>query len=222
MQNRQLLYFLVTILFITASCSTGPNKANIAENRFDTLQVPSDSTALYFLSKKTQQDSAINSLDSFANSWYSKMLFVLKEPILNTYKGNTEIYRFTWLRTFDHPVSVRIEKQNDTVRVFVKVSNGAGGYEPGEIIVDTTFDISISDFINLNKKIDGAGFWQMPTQNRKNTGRDGSEWIIEGVKDKKYHMVNRWSPVKDSHDGFRSIGEFLIAISKIKGENDIY
>jgi len=42
-------------------------------------------------------------------------------------------------------------------------------------------------------------------------GNDGSEWIIEGVKNKKYHMVTRWTP----SGNFRSVGEYLISISRV-------
>ena len=35
----------------------------------------------------------------------------MEEPVLSSYKGDKEIYRFTWLRTFHHPVAVRLEKK---------------------------------------------------------------------------------------------------------------
>jgi hypothetical protein len=45
---------------------------------------------------------------------------------------------------------------------------------------------------------------------------DGSYWMIEVFKDKKFHMVVRWAPSEKT--AFRTIGEYLISISQIKGE----
>lgn len=118
---------------------TSPDKANQVSRRFDTLPLPSDSTTFYFKIKANRHDTTRDALDTFVNSWYSKMLFALKEPILKDYKADKEIYRFTWLRTFNHPVVIRLEKQGNAVRLFSKVSDGAGGYEPGNIIFDTSF-----------------------------------------------------------------------------------
>jgi hypothetical protein len=148
------------------------------------------------------------------------MLFTLKEPILNNYRGDKEIYRFTWLRTFHHPVSVRIEKQNDTIRLFAKVCKGAGGYEPGSIIFDTTISIATNEWAFLKNKIVDTHFWQLKTENREDGGNDGSEWIIEAVEENKYHMVTRWTPSRERQGNFRDIGEYLVKLSKIKVETD--
>jgi hypothetical protein len=45
--------------------------------------------------------------DNFINGWYSNHLRAMSEPILKPAQG-TRTYRFTWLRTFHHPVAVRI------------------------------------------------------------------------------------------------------------------
>lgn len=68
----------------------------------------------------------------------------------------------------------------------------------------------------FNSKLDGAKFWNLQTESREEKGKDGSEWIIEAYKDKRYHMVVRWTPEKGS--AFRSIGEDLFSISQIKNE----
>jgi hypothetical protein len=144
------------------------------------------------------------------------MLFALQEPVLKNYNGDKEIYRFTWLRTFNHPVSVRLEKQGDVVKLFSKVCNGAGGYEPGKIIFDTTINFTKKQVDTANIKLDVAKFWTLQTEARKDNGKDGSEWIIEVFKSNKYHMVVRWTPEKGT--SFRRIGEYLISVSQIQNE----
>ena len=42
-------------------------------------------------------------------------------------------------------------------------------------------------------RVDQVGFWRLGTDTKPG-GNDGAQWIIEGVKDEKYHLVDRWSP----------------------------
>ena len=184
-------------------------------NKFDTLPIPLDSSVFYFKVKSNWKATTINTLDTFVNSWYSKMLFGLKEPILKNYQGDKEIYRFTWLRTFHHPVSLRIEKQGNIIKLFIKVCNGAGGYDPKKIIFDTTINATTKQFKTLLQKIDNINFWNLITEQRYDTGKDGSELIIEAIKDNKYHMVTRWTPSIQRQRNFRSVGEYLISISNL-------
>jgi hypothetical protein len=201
---------------LTSSCETSADKEINLTPKFDTLPLPIDSATFYFKTKPNWQDTTVNAVDSFVNSWYSKMLFALGEPVLKNYTGDKEIYRFTWLRTFNHPVSVRLEKQGDIVKLFSKVCDGAGGYEPRKIIFDTTINLTGKQVDTTNIRLIKAKFWTMETNSREDSGMDGSEWIIEVFKNHKYHMVVRWTPKKGT--AFRSIGEYLISISQIQNE----
>jgi hypothetical protein len=209
------LLSILTIIFLTTSCKTTTEKTIQSDNTFDTLPLPIDSATFYFKTKAKWQDNTQDALDTFVNQWYSKMLFTLKEPILSNYHGKKEIYRFTWLRTFHHPVSVRVENQGNISKLFSKVCNGASGYGPGQLIFDTTISISADEYKLLTMKVDSINFWSMKTEQRDEVGNDGSEWIIEAVKNNKYHMVTRWSPSEERQVNFRSVGEYLISLSKI-------
>jgi len=197
---------------------TGSEKKAFSDNKFDTLPLPLDSTTFYFKTKLNWNDDTQNALDTSFNEWYSKMLFAMKEPVLSSYQGDKEIYRFTWLRTFHHPVAIRLEKQNNIIRLFSKVCNGAGGYEPGQLIFDTIHNVTFDQYKSLTQKIDNINFWNLKTEQRDEAGKDGSEWIIEAVKDNKYHMVTRWTPSEGRQDNIRSVGEFLVSLSKISSD----
>jgi len=212
------LISILTIIVLACSCKTGKDKTIELDNKFATLPLPLDSTTFYFNAKTHWQDTTQNALDTFVNQWYSKMLFKMKEPVLINYKGDKEIYRFTWLRTFHHPVAVRLEKQNNSIKLFSKVCNGAGGYEPGQLIFDTILNVRDDQYKLLIQKIDSINFWNLKTEQRKDAGLDGSEWIIEAVRDSKYHMVSRWSPREGRQVNFRSVGEFLVSLSKISSD----
>jgi hypothetical protein len=99
------------------------------------LPLPLDSASFYFKSKNNWRDTVTDALDTFVNSWYSKMLFALKEPILKITKVTKKFIVSHGLRTFNHPVSVRLEKQDDIIKLFSKVCDGAGGYEPAKLFL---------------------------------------------------------------------------------------
>ena len=158
------LLSLLLIIILAASCTTASDKSSQANSKFDTLPLPVDSTVFYFKTKANWQNTTRDALDTFVNSWYSYMLFTLKEPILKDYKGEKEVYRFTWLRSFNHPVIIRLEKQGDVIELFGKVSDGAGGYKPGKVIYDTTLHLTDEQVNAINLKLNSANFWTLQTK----------------------------------------------------------
>jgi hypothetical protein len=134
--------------------------------------------------------------DSFKARWYSEHLKALNEPSLLKEAKDPALqsYRFVWLRTFHHPVAVRLDIMSDgTGTLTVKIANGAGGYKPGKLIKNTTASVTQQQTDKFLGQVRDAGFWELPSF-EKTSGCDGAEWIIEGVKDGKYHVVNRWTP----------------------------
>ena len=131
--------------------------------------------------------------DTFVVKWYSKYLYRMKEPLLFNLKGKIETYRFTWLRSFDNPIAIRIEKENDTYTLYWKVCDGAGGYDPGKLIINKSKIISKADWSRFKNKLKESNFWSLEP-GRASLGTDGSEWIMEGAKSNNYHVVTIWSP----------------------------
>ena len=41
-------------------------------------------------------------------------------------------------------------------------------------------------------------------------GRDGSQWVLEGVRDNRYHIVDRWSP---ENSEYREACTYLLKLS---------
>ena len=65
-------------------------------------------------------------LDSFRSEWYSSHLRAMSEPILAA-PTTTRTYRFTWLRSFHHPIAIRIVSGPGQPKVIAVELNGAGG-----------------------------------------------------------------------------------------------
>lgn len=132
-----------------------------------------------------------NKYDTSVVIWYSEKLYALKEPLLFNKKITKEIFRFTWLRTFHNPIAIRIEKENLEYKLYWKVCDGAGGYAPGNLIIDTFKVINQNEWDIFQKKLNKIDYWNMPL-GRGFAGCDGAEWILEGVNSSKYHVITIW------------------------------
>ena len=144
--------------------------------------------------------------ETFTTTWYSKALSTLNEPSLwqlSTLNKHSTVYRFLWLRTFHHPVSIRVSIAPDgTAEAQIKVSSGAGGYDPGHVIEDRTGKLSPIEVSDLLKLVSATNFWKLPTEEQIHPDRidlDGAQWIVEGVQNDRYHIVDRWSPTKGTY-----------------------
>jgi hypothetical protein len=172
----------------------------------DEYNVPFDSDQYYFplkLFPLRQEYLAIDSdgiarlktriidagvYDTLVVRSYSKHLYAMKEPLLFNKPTDKEIYRLTLLRSFHNPVVVRIEKYDDNYSLIWKLSDGMGGYEPGELIINEIRDLTKADWDGFKSKLSGADIWNMEL-GRVSSGTDGADWILEAVKHAKYIVV---------------------------------
>ncbi len=135
--------------------------------------------------------------DTFRTNWYTKHLKALDEPslwALSRSDSRATVYRFLWLRSFHHPVSVRLIIEHDrSGKLVTKITGGAGGYEPGSLILNESKPVGKQLTTHFLSQIVGTHFWELETD-RQPGGLDGSQWILEGVSDGHYQIIDRWSP----------------------------
>ncbi len=161
--------------------------------------------------------------DAFKATWYTSQLKALNEPSLSERARDSTLqtYRFTWLRSFHHPVAIRVEIRDDgTALIFAKVASGAGGYKPGSLTQNTSSPLTSEQVAGLVESIHKLGFWDIPSVEEGVNGCDGAQWIIEGIKEGKYHLVDRWSPSKGPvHD----LGFMFLRLARMNiAKNEIY
>jgi hypothetical protein len=136
-------------------------------------------------------------LHQFMADWYSKHLAAMQEPSIwqiSRQKPADEVYRFLYLRSFHHPISVRIAVASDGTGLLIsKETNGRGGYQPGALIRNTAEKLTRNETQRFRDTLDHFGFWKLPTRGGPG-GCDGAEWIVEASKDGRYQLVDRWSP----------------------------
>jgi hypothetical protein len=97
----------------------------------------------------------------FKVRWYSDQLRALNEPSLLDKAKNPSLqsYRFVWLRTFNHPVAVRLDITSDGAgKLTVKIADGAGGYKPGKLIEDTSPSVTQEQVEKFLEQLKNAGF----------------------------------------------------------------
>jgi hypothetical protein len=167
-----------------------------------------------------------NSTDDFATSddlttrrAYSEFLRVMGEPSLSCGVGTSEAYRFLWLRTFNSPIGIRVEKAGDSAYISAVKLSGAGGFLPGTISHKSTRLLSSAEWIRITHAVRSASFWSIASTERSN-GLDGANWVLEGRNNANYHVAERWSPKPGP---FRELCLLLVELSKIPvAENDVY
>jgi tetratricopeptide (TPR) repeat protein len=136
-------------------------------------------------------------IDDFCNGWYSGHLRAMgKEALLQLAQDTNveEAYRFTYLPTFDSPLTVRIwsiPNQEPPLQVVVKMGGGRGGYETGSLQKEICRTVTLKDWRDLLDSIE-QNFWT-PSSWKKNRGCDGSEWIFEGYRvGGLYKVLTAW------------------------------
>lgn len=182
--------------------------------------------ALSFISAQGQDfpKSSLELKGTFKSEWYSSELSALREPSLYLLSKNAsaESYRFLWLRTFHHPIAIRLDVNPDgTNTLVVKVASGAAGFHPGVISEQRSETVSKEQTQAFLNRVSELRFWDVPNPVIDQRGTDGSQWIIEGVKSGKYHVVDRWTP---SNGVVRELG-FMLAFDLAKlniPKNEIY
>jgi len=212
----RILILLTLILF--QSCNFQTDKKN-GEKYFDysidvdSLNIPIDMNQGYFPMELFTDTSIYVGYDTFHVEWYSEHLRAMKEPLIFNKKQTKSTYRFLWLRTFNNPISIRIDKQADLYSVSWKLCDGAGGYEPGQLVVDKTKTIDKNTWDKFLGLLSKADYWNLKTNEVEILGTDGSQWILEGADIDNYHVVDRWTP---SGGTFYDCCDYLIGLTDLK------
>jgi len=220
---------LLTILLFFLPLSQGQNKEkNIKVDTlqlyfrtFDVLDMNNekiDTLQLYFPLGIIETPALTG---SWRESWYSGNLYTMKEPVIYTDTSYNEIYRFTWLRSRDHPIIIRIEKQDYKYMLYWKYFDWKYyddvWHNPEKwIMIAKQKELDEASWVEFHNLLHQIDFWNMETNNRV-WGFDGAQWILEGKTDSQYHVVDRWSPSRKNK--YYQCCDFLIKSTDLKIRN---
>jgi hypothetical protein len=157
-------------------------------------------TELHAPSVACGNDRKMAILSDFEDGWFSQHLTAAREPSLFEQAlkspGGTNSYRFTLLRSFHAPVTVRIEENaQGEMLLTTKVLSGKGGYEPGRIAEEKSRQLTPAERENVRRMFIASDFVNFRADPCI-LGLDGAEWIIETRVDGKYRLVKQWSPTE--------------------------
>jgi hypothetical protein len=152
---------------------------------------------------------------------YSKFLQALHEPSLlelAQHDPNAEAYRLLWLRESDRPASVRfVMKPGGTGWFYRHMTSGKGGAEPGRLSesgMSWSWKSGTASFLST---VERAGFWNLPTltdDDKNAIPACRSHWIVEGIKNGQYHVVDRCSP--DQANPVRVAGMLAMKLGSLR------
>ena len=208
----------VTLIYLSSSASiilpplAIPHDTAAAPTCFPGLsrRVENQNTPLYFprgaFDPKPEREK-------FILEWYTSHLRAMGEPtLLYTPDSSSERYRFLWLRSFHPPVAVHVWRVGDSHFITVKQTNGQGGYRPGKLITYVTRSLTKAEWDYFVSLLERSCYWHLPTTSDEPIGTDGAQWILEGVREERYHVVDRWTP--QSGD-FREACLYLLKLSNL-------
>ncbi len=123
---------------------------------------------------------------------YSIPLKAMHELPLPALVDEDESYRFLWLRSFHRPVMVHVWRTGDRYFTVMKRLKGRS-YAPGTFDLYWARSLSENDWDAFMMHLEHAAYWQMPATTDV-LAQDGAQWILEGYRDERYHVVDRQSP----------------------------
>jgi hypothetical protein len=229
----QSLYgFLILYGFTLLSCQT---KDSIDIGKVFERAKPSDSMSYYF--PPILNDTFVRNpiYRDFAQNWYSSTLYSFKEPILYKKTDSQTLYRLLWLRSFHKPVCFTVKEFNGGYFLSAKTLDRQPSFhlnilhrgrnvDTGEEIVDTIgkpdrfaiidFDttkvLTVREWLKIDQFLSKVDFWNSLLEDPDEvSATDGSNWVIEGRKNRKYHFIERRNAQGDLMD----FGKYLIKLS---------
>jgi hypothetical protein len=192
-------------LLLAAACSWAPTfgeePAGAASRPLSEATVaPNAYFPTYLLTADRGCDAEFGSqpiLSDFTNDWYSSQLKAAGERSLidDAASAPQKIHlRFTWLRSFDRPIVVRIAEQaNGQATIDAKMLSGDGGYEPGKVTEHVSRVLTSSEWAAFKARLKRSNL-QAEAAGNCDLGLDGAQWVLEVVTDGRYTFFERWSP----------------------------
>jgi len=143
-----------------------------------------------------------------SSDWYGRHLRAAGEAPLFQSAGSS--LRFTWLRTFDAPVIIRLDTAADgAVTMTATELSGRGGYEPGAVARRIERRLTAGEAAALARMLEQSRVLEQ-TAVTCDLGLDGAGWVVESVGADGYRFIERHSP----QDGpVRTFGLYLIGLT---------
>jgi hypothetical protein len=172
-------------------------------------------------------------------SYYTFYLAAMKEPSLQVAEAGAEDFhfRFTWLRSFHDPVSVRVWSHQGKVQCHYVALGGKSQGSPGTPKDGQTFVLNQEQAQAMETLASVQEFWTpLNEQEEMMGGTDGAMWIFEWKDALGYRLSKIWTPSAHTPENYRNafgdnakhrdfsiytrMGTFLLKLCKRLPKND--
>lgn len=130
--------------------------------------------------------------DSSIKMMYSEILFNLKEPILYNNPKQLEVARLLWIRPFDNPVIIRLNKFGGTIYATIKESEkdfyNIKDYSY-KLRVDTILVFDEKKWKEIITSLDLQNFWNQSSTSLDDY-KDATIWVFECRLNNNYNCIN--------------------------------
>ena len=223
------LILKLLLLFLTVNCYSQTIRSDIKVNR---KKIPKGSNVSYIPIKyfpqytwEVNKDSLIekilpNQFDTSAVKLFTEFLIKANEPILFNQETTSEIYRFVWLRTFDEPIIIRLDRKNNIYKITWKIFEGKAGYGIEGVKMHNKRALTSEEWFKFIDLLNSSTFGKKSFSRNIMPPEDGSEWLLERINKKVYCAASANSPSKGP---FYSACMYLIELTNITlNERDKY
>lgn len=164
-------------------------------------------------------DPSNGSADQFYRQWFNIHLGAMGESPITCNDAATE-YRFLWLRTFHHPVVIRVAIADHQATLHAVELDGKGGYEPGKVLRQLNRSLSTAEVQALEHVVTASNLRETPSVERSaGVQADGARWVLEMRDRTDYRVLNRQSP---SSGAIREFGMHLLSLTGWSSVGPVY
>jgi hypothetical protein len=132
--------------------------------------------------------------DTLSQCWYSNQLHAMGEGSLadRHVSARDTIIRATFLPSFQHGVSVRVERTAAGTVLEATEATGGGGLKPGKPIRHVRRRLSDSVWSSLDALVRNRNLWSITTTiDSLNISPDGTSLLMELRSDERYQFIER-------------------------------
>jgi hypothetical protein len=199
------MHFALVVAFAfgpLVSCGSAYPQTEIGQMRG---AAPHETTRQYF-------PVGVFGQDAYKERWYASLLAAMQEPSLfETRRGEVTAYRLL-LGLKDRALSFRLELLVDGTGELSVARVILHSGKPESVLLKDRVAISaksVDEFLTLLQKAD---FWNSATEERQDKDRPlkGIHWVLEGVRNREYLVVDRVSP---KGNDFGRLCIFLMALT---------
>jgi hypothetical protein len=152
--------------------------------------------------------------------YYVKYLRAMREPSLHARMAEpVEEYRSLFLPTWEHPVAIRVTSKDGEVSLRAVVLSGAGGFAPGQILVERNRMLSGQEWKRFQPLLTKAAFWNAPKV-RMEVVPDGDRLIFEGTGGYRYRLQDVASILFHEQKALVECGQYLMKLSDLEVDAD--